>query len=427
MAKNKQTRVVVQPRKKSAKQKKELTRLGAALRSLGGLGGGAVGSLIGMPTAGAATGSSLGAALSRWLGSGDYEVSQNSLVSSLKASGSIPAMHKDGQTVTIRHREFLCEVRGTTTFQVQQVLPINPGMDKTFPWLANIAQQFQQYRIRGMVFHYIPTSGNAVSSTNNALGSVMLQTSYRASDIAPATKVELLNEYWSTEVVPSETVAHPIECNPSENPFNVQYVRGTDTIPTGDSVLMYDLGRTYLATSGQQTSGVILGDLWVTYEIELKKPVLYNNVLPTEYFSARFAGPINNTSYFSAPGIREGSLPVTFNTFRLITFGEDMQGTYDVWFTVFSTAGVATPASGPTGDPTLSGEIVMASSGIAAGTTRVETIVNVAGSTVNRLTYGFSVTKNRGGPATIELPTMTTGSGTWANANVNVYQCGDRL
>lgn len=425
MAKSKQTKVVVQPRKKKTKQKKELTRLGAALRSLGGLGGGAVGSLIGMPSAGAATGSSLGAALSRWLGSGDYEVTQNSLVSSLKASGSIPAMHKDGQTVTIRHREFLCEVRSTTTFQIQQVFPINPGMSKTFPWLANIARQFQQYRVKGMVFHYIPTSGNAVSSTNNALGSVMLQTSYRASDATPATKVELLNEYWSTEVVPSETVAHPIECNPSENPFNVHYVRGTDTIPTGDSLLMYDLGETFLATSGQQAGNVILGDLWVTYEIELKKPVLFSNILPTDYFSARFTGAITSSNYFSTPGAREGSLPVTFTAPRLVVFGEDMDGTYDVWFTAFGS--IAAPASGPSGDPTLSGDIVMAAGGIAAGTPRVETIVTTAGSTVNRLTYGFSVTKVRGGLASIEIPTMTTGSGTWNNVTVNVYQCGDRL
>jgi hypothetical protein len=34
----------------------------------------------------------------------------------LKAATSIPAMHNDGQSVIIRHREYLGEVRGSTTF-----------------------------------------------------------------------------------------------------------------------------------------------------------------------------------------------------------------------------------------------------------------------------------------------------------------------
>ena len=100
-----------------AKRQQELTRLGGALRSLGGLTGGALGSLIGMPAGGSSAGTSLGAAISRWLGSGDYTVSRNTLVE--KASTGIPMMHKDGQTITVRHREFLTEVTGITTFAVK--------------------------------------------------------------------------------------------------------------------------------------------------------------------------------------------------------------------------------------------------------------------------------------------------------------------
>jgi len=51
-------------------------------------------------------------------------------------------------------------------------------------------------------------------------------------------------------------------------------------VPANDNKLLYDLGVTYVATSGQQTNGAVLGDLWVTYEIELKKPMVYTNVTP---------------------------------------------------------------------------------------------------------------------------------------------------
>jgi hypothetical protein len=87
----------------------------------------------------------------------------------------------------------------------------------------------------------------------------------------------MLNEYCSNEVVPCDSMAHPIECDPKENPFNVQYVRSSG-VATGESLLLFDLGTTHVAVSGCQTTGNVLGDLWVTYEIELKKPLVASNV-----------------------------------------------------------------------------------------------------------------------------------------------------
>jgi hypothetical protein len=268
-------------------QKKEMTLLGAALRGLGGLGGGAIGSLFGSPSTGNAVGSSLGGAISRWLGSGDYTVSTNSIVKqSLKAASSIPMMHNDGQTVVIRHREFLGEIRSSTAFTVQASYELNPGNASTFPWLSGIANKFQEFKFRGVVFHYIPSSGSAISGTSPSLGTVMLQTTYRSSDVAPSSKVEMLNEYCANEVVPHEPMAHPIECDPKENPFNVMYVR-TGSPPAGDSKLMYDLGVTHVATTGQLASGNAIGDMWVSYEVELKKPIVASNVTK-EVFSTQY-------------------------------------------------------------------------------------------------------------------------------------------
>lgn len=292
---------------------REVTRLGGALRNLGGLAGGALGSFIGLPASGASVGSSLGGALSKWLGSGDYTVGTNSIVSrAMKGSDSIPAMHNTGQSVTIRHKEYLGEILGSGTFEVQRALEINPGNPETFPWLSGVAARFQEYRIKGLVFHYIPSSGSAVASTNAALGTVMIQTSYRSNDNAPTSKVELLNEYCSSEAVPSEAFCHPIECDPKENPFNVQYIR-TGGIPQGDSKLLYDLGVTHIATSGQQVNGKVLGDLWITYEIELKKPVVASNVTSSVRSAALHytSGTIVSGDWFNGTIERWGQLLVT--------------------------------------------------------------------------------------------------------------------
>lgn len=301
---------------KSKKKQEEVSAMGKALRALGSAGGGLLGGTLGAAPAGSIVGNNLGAAISKWLGFGDYTVSKNSIVQ--RAASGIPMMHKDGQSVTIRHKEFIGQISGSTAFTIQHEYPINPGLSVTFPWLSRIAQQFQEYKFKGLVFHYIPTSGTAISSASSALGSVMFQTSYRSTDSPPASKIEILNEYWANEVVPFETAAHPIECDPKENPFEVHYVR-TGSISSGD-YLLYDLGRTFVATSGMQSTNVV-GDFWVTYEVELKKPLITSDVThgSTSYSGVFIGGTYSTTDYFNGPVTTLGSLPLTLSG-RTITF-----------------------------------------------------------------------------------------------------------
>lgn len=351
MKSKKQVKVVIQPTRAKARKVKEqeLTRLGSALRSLGALGGTAVGSYFGNPVGGSAVGTSLGAALSKWLGSGDYAIDQNSLVThKLNMGNTIPDMHKNGQTIVVRHREFIATLNSATTFTVQNSFDINPGNATLFPWLSGVASRFQEYKIRGMVYHYIPTSGSAVASTNSALGAVMLQTSYRASDSAPTSKIEMLNEYNSNESVPCETFCHPIECDPKENPFNVQYVRTVDT-PTTEDKLLYDLGTTHVAVQGCQTDGNPIGDLWVTYEIELKKPIVSSNIVSrVACYGARIVSPTSINAYFDGGTLTtNGTLPVTLSGTTLY-FPRGRVGSYQITLMLVGSFTSWTYASSPT-------------------------------------------------------------------------------
>lgn len=325
--KNKRTKVVVQPKKKMTKQQ-EVTAVGRALRALGGLGGSYAGGFLGNAALGSAAGTGLGAIVSRWLGQGDYSVQSNSLMTSVRPDGTIPAMHKDGQSVIVRHKEFLGEILGSQNYTVQKRYALNPGDSATFPWLAAIAGQYTEYKVRGMIFHYVPTSGMAVNSTNPALGSVMIQTSYRATEAAPASKIEMMNEYWATEARPSESFIHPIECDPKENPFNVQYVRNSSVAST-ENILMYDLGVTTVATTGCPGEGNVLGDLWCTYEIELKKPKIANVTTETALSAANFAqGALTGTSMWSVSAASFSSIPGVTIAPTGLTIGREVQGAY---------------------------------------------------------------------------------------------------
>ncbi len=276
------------------------------------MGGSALGGMLGMPAAGATAGQGLGAAISKWIGAGDYSVSKNSIVQ--RAANSIPMMHNNGQSVVIRHREFIGAINGSVGFTVQQSLNLNPGLAATFPWLAQIASRFQEYEFKGVVFHYVPTSGT-FNGSSAALGSVMFQTTYRSTDVAPTTKAEMMNEYWATEVVPFDTCAHPIECDPKENPFSVHYVRN-QAITSGEP-LMYDLGKTFIATQGMADTSIV-GDLWVTYEVELKKPLISSPVVASSTYYAAAFNAQTTSSFFTNVTSSQGSLAITYPTAKTV-------------------------------------------------------------------------------------------------------------
>lgn len=342
--------IVVQ--KKAKKKEKELTLLGSALRALGGMGGAAVGTMFGNPMAGSAAGTSLGTVISKWLGSGDYSISQNSLTQRVaRGSDAIPMMHSEGQSITVRHREYISEIKGSTGFAIQRFFLLQPGDANTFPWLSSLASKFQQYKIKGMVFHYVPTSGYAVSGTNPAIGSVMMQTSYRANDSTPGSKVEMLNEYWANEASPADSFCHPIECDPKENPFSIHYIR-TSPVGTNDSPLLYDIGVTYVATSGMPATGNVVGDLWVTYEVELSKPLIASNVVdasPSGFVSGLSPVPGN---WFPSTGLTtSGALGVTASGL-VVTFPIGTLGTYILSFDI--PAATTFSAVDLSGAPTLS-------------------------------------------------------------------------
>jgi len=176
------------------------------------------------------------------------------------------------KSTIIRHREYVADVLSSEVFAIQATYPLNPGNSTTFPWLSQVASNYQEWRCNGMIFEFKSTAGDAIASDNNSLGEVIISTQYNPNTAPFATKIQMENEEFSTDIKPSESAIHGIECMRQQTPLSTQYIRsGTLTNPF-DSLQFYDLGTTYVATSGQQTNGVNLGEIWVSYEIELIKP-----------------------------------------------------------------------------------------------------------------------------------------------------------
>jgi len=218
-------------------------------------------------------GSVLGHGIGRILGSGDYEtgpmVKQNVLVNSTE----VPQFQDIGRANVIAHREYIGDLITSPTpgAFLNRTFSINPGQLETFPWLSTIAQNYEQYKIHGMVFYFKTTSGESVASTNTALGTVIMATDYNVNAVPYASKSEMENSQFAQSLKPSISAMHGVECAPSELPLKNYYVR-TGAIGASDSLKWYDTANFQIATQGFQAASVNIGEIWVTYIVEFFKP-----------------------------------------------------------------------------------------------------------------------------------------------------------
>lgn len=182
-------------------------------------------------------------------------------------------IYSEGGTI-VRHREYLGPIITSATagaFKIQS-FPLNPAQAITFPWLSTIAQNFEEYKPNGLSFEFRSTASDAIaSSTNLALGQVMMCTQYDPTDPVFTDDIGLLNYTWAQSGKVSDNVVHYVECDPKQSPLSHLYTR-TDA-PSNDSDLRFsDFGTFSIATSGLQGTEVQVGQLWVTYEFIMYKP-----------------------------------------------------------------------------------------------------------------------------------------------------------
>jgi hypothetical protein len=326
--------------KSTPRQQNEISMGRALLRALGGIGGGAAGLLAGTPAAGARYGYSLGNSAATILGLGSYSVKSNSLYNTTIKSGEIPNMHSSSQSTIVRHKEYIGDVVSSSTPGAFNAVSysINPGLPGTFPWLSGIADQYQEYTFKGLLFEFKSSSADAIaSSTNTALGTVIMTTRYNPLLPAPTGKIDALNEYFTSDAKPSEDFCHFIECAPSENPFQVQYVRDG---PVPGNIQNYDLGELYVCTQGMQGASNVCGEVWASYEVELRKPIVTDNIVlsSNSQFSSYATAGISTSQYFGTSQVNSfQGLPASSVTLgpTVITISGTYQGSFMLLYHVF--------------------------------------------------------------------------------------------
>ena len=176
-------------------------------------------------------------------------------------------------------------------------------------------------------------SADALNSTNTALGQVIMATNYDVNQPLFDSKYEMENTEFSTSVKPSLSAMHPIECARTESTLN------NCTLLLVAIYLQAVLPRCIISAISNcyewlQAANVNIGELWVTYEVTLFKPIQTSinetgNLWAVDLYRPQFTttaavvtGPfcIPNTDIANyqqyVPQIRAGTVPTLDITVR---------------------------------------------------------------------------------------------------------------
>lgn len=204
--------------------------------------------------------------IGKWLGFGDYTINKNTIIG---AGGTVPSMHSTNDGLVVRHREYIGDLFSSTTFATNTI-PLNPGLIDSYPWLSKIACCFQQYKILGAVVQFIPQTSDALS-TGGSLGNVTLAAQYRTDQPAYPSMTMALESEFAVSGVPSEPLVLAIECDPRLSAYNSWYVRSAPQ-DTNEDVKTFDFVSLNILVSSNPVALTVLGQIWISYEIELMRP-----------------------------------------------------------------------------------------------------------------------------------------------------------
>lgn len=237
-------------------------------------GGAYLGGMTGLP-GGALFGRSLGSKLSKLIGSGDYmsNMSANDLVNPKGLAPSSSFAETPDNVVRLRRREFIGDISTSSVAGafVNYAYSINPGLHATFPFLSQVASNYEEYCFDGLVFEFISSASPYIAGSS--LGTVVASMEYNSAAPVFSSKFTMENSALAVSTRLDRNLMYGVECAKGSNVQNCYYIReGTSTLPLTTT----DLGTFQIAfapSTGVPVS-TVMGELWVTYDVVLKRPYL---------------------------------------------------------------------------------------------------------------------------------------------------------
>lgn len=176
-------------------------------------------------------------------------------------------MSSKGKTRIIHREPFGILENGTGNFLTFQT-PVNPGLIGSFPWLSQTAQNFEAYKFNKLCIEYL------TSTPTSTGGSVVIAPDYNSAD-GLASSIQELEQYQDAfrTVVWADGVCE-LQLKSMGLLGPARYIRLGQLAPNLD-IKTYDVA-TINVGSVCNVNNAPVGELWVSYDVELYVPTSFN-------------------------------------------------------------------------------------------------------------------------------------------------------
>jgi hypothetical protein len=273
-----------------------------------------------------------------------------------------PSIRSSSKCATVTHTEYFASVTSASTSYAVVSYPVNPGVGSIFPWLSQVAQRYQTYKFRSLVFNY------HTRAATSQVGTVGLVFDFSATDPAPSSQMLALSYRDKVADSPWKEMNFRLDLAQGDH-LASRFIRSG--LPTGSYDLKtMDLGNLHVFTDGVAASDN-LGLLEVTYVVELYTPQMVFGV--GGEFTA--SGSLSATALFGTTWAIDSQafLPFSRTSTSVITFDQSFEGM--IGFILQGTGLTANYAPvAANGSASVSGQIKDSGSTIVTGLIRCKSV-----------------------------------------------------
>lgn len=269
-------------------------------------------------------GQALGHAALGYLGMGEYN--DNALIAGSDRMEVTPGAGVGSETgsITLSARQMVRVINlpGSGAF-TQELIDINPGVKGTFPWLADIARGYEEYKFTQLVFEYEPVISDNLQTTSGQTGTICLAVDYNSGTNSTAgfqSLTEMLAYHGSVSGKITDGARCGVELDGRKGRAGDgwRFTRSSPiAIINGEQQEDYDIGTLSIAFQNVPSPmfNAMSGYLWVYYTVTFSKPKI--NLQPNMWHADFYASTtltVNNqmgstTSYSLQKGVRN-TLPL---------------------------------------------------------------------------------------------------------------------
>lgn len=250
-------------------------------RSVGRWLGAKVAQRIGLRgSVGAGIGGNIGNLVSRGLeqrimGSGAYKTNQLFRGSSDKPPRFTSRKDETG-ALTITNREYVGDIYANAvgvSFS-NTAYYLNPGLQSVFPWLSQIASNYEEYDFKQLMFSYRSVTSDIGASVSGQIGTIAMATQHNPTQAKFTDKNVMLQYDGAMSTRTTDNLVHGIECAKSKNAGSARKFVRLFTLSAAEDLKDYDHGilNVAVANTPQGMANYLIGELWVSYTVTLRKP-----------------------------------------------------------------------------------------------------------------------------------------------------------